>query len=1510
MTDFIEDYVNELLHCEEATKNKLVDLEAGDASKTLYLSCENRDYTCAEITRIISERTGLIGNTVLKGSAKLRNNEQIIGHGLNVFNWISADGSHDTEKLHAIIDAVYKDLSTKGNNPLFLSVGTVNWDIPVAQDTIKTVKTPLLIYPIRLIRTGDTSPVSIEFVADDAYFNPCLDFMMRQILGEKVADEFPHPSGDIDEPVSPTDAAVVNGGYFYDVAEYVKKCRNFNANFEFDKNAVAISQYNHEDICMYYDIKRNREKIVASPLVNRMFNKNTGTPAAAKAVKEPTFILETDNVQEGIIRRVVNGDSLIIKGPPGTGKTLTIANMIASLIADGKKVLLMSAKKSALGEVYAKLPDELRKFTLLLSYETESQAAKVNPSEIKKKMRSLVESKKKYQYDVKNDDMMTNGIRDKSSAITALSGYVTDTFGNKVLLESSYYDAMNVYCKNPDITDVAFAPESKIITLKREQYLALMSLVQEAEGYYNVITANDAHSAAANPWFGVRQDTDTDAAFVDYMKISPVAADLYSEIIKAAGAVDVSRVRLGTFATIASKLVEDAVIIKLAADKKTADYRDELNEKALDYMKANAQPSLKVKKEISEEKATEFHIRLASVNADSNLTSDDVRMISASADVFKRADGTDLSDEDYANIVRFADEIKKIEEEKKALLADVYRILPHDMTAEQKECCLQAYKEFAKFENNSADKPGTFDFGAKKYFKSVKEISYIEDSTFRDIVNAVCKLRKACDKDEEKNKIMNRLTAVFMRKEERERLETVVTIALKAGLAGRSVPEYVDQANKMSQILEEIENELGIEGSYNIGQLVNTFAVIDKERILRAVTDKVFKAAGFNTDTKKYEISALARAVFAACDISAAKVGDIDEIAAVVKNVEELGDGFVKKVKNWQDNIKDFAAKHFRSLYSADPTGVTSGELNVFVQEAPNRASISAILGFSSKIAESENTLSLKEFFEPFVTGKESRNGKTFAEIFEHRFYAMLIGIKKKLMGDRRNNVGGNVSANLKKLEEAEKKIRKANIARIEQSAMARINPAEDRYAFLAHERVTSTLRKLFKEHGDAILSLERGIILSPSTISLLFRPQIYESFDTVIIDEASQLKPVEIIPALFRARQCVIVGDEWQMPPITHFKPTMEKRVIREDGSEEILLEPDKSALSLALENEAFAAEELKCHYRSKTESLIAFSRENFYDYMRTFPAPLPKADGLGFTDIFIDGATCSGGKNEKEAKEVVNQLKLHFDKYYDEETGKLSRSVGVVAFGQSQIDCIQKMVAKDNELNSKIITALSNFDDVPEKLIFFKTIETVQGQEIAHLILSITYGRSEKGEVRQHFGQLNRDKLGRCIFNVSVTRAQYEITVIHSIRASEIDNEHIDYIKKYLEISARFAKDGKDQFVSAEPEDGFIESVGEYLISCGIAPERIVYDYGVTKGSVKIPVAVLSEDLTEAKVGIWCEKELTKGTNYLDYNMRYYGNLEARGWKLTRVYAHDWIDNAQAERKRLRTFVESNLI
>jgi hypothetical protein len=67
------------------------------------------------------------------------------------------------------------------------------------------------------------------------------------------------------------------------------------------------------------------------------------------------LVLDADSSQNYAMNAVLAGQSLIIKGPPGTGKSQTIANLIASLIARGKKVLFVAEKRAAIDAVTKRL---------------------------------------------------------------------------------------------------------------------------------------------------------------------------------------------------------------------------------------------------------------------------------------------------------------------------------------------------------------------------------------------------------------------------------------------------------------------------------------------------------------------------------------------------------------------------------------------------------------------------------------------------------------------------------------------------------------------------------------------------------------------------------------------------------------------------------------------------------------------------------------------------------------------------------------------------------------------------------------------------------------------------------------------------------------------------------------------------------------------------------------------------------------------------------------------------
>lgn len=191
MKQNIDTFINDLLHIDNVNANKLLDLAAGK-DKAYYLYADDRDYNSREILKIIGARIGKLGNTVLRGSALAA--EQMIGRG-NALDWSDKDGDREPKALDNFIKDINKELELKGNNPLFLGIGAVTWRLAVsasaANPQVKEVETPLLIFPIRLIRSVTTRPINIEFIDDEIYVNPCFIAKLRQVYGEEVAKSFP-----------------------------------------------------------------------------------------------------------------------------------------------------------------------------------------------------------------------------------------------------------------------------------------------------------------------------------------------------------------------------------------------------------------------------------------------------------------------------------------------------------------------------------------------------------------------------------------------------------------------------------------------------------------------------------------------------------------------------------------------------------------------------------------------------------------------------------------------------------------------------------------------------------------------------------------------------------------------------------------------------------------------------------------------------------------------------------------------------------------------------------------------------------------------------------------------------------------------------------------------------------------------------------------------------------------------------------------------------------------------
>jgi len=74
-----------------------------------------------------------------------------------------------------------------------------------------------------------------------------------------------------------------------------------------------------------------------------------------RPVETELLVLDADASQSFVVNAALAGRNLVVEGPPGTGKSQTIGNVIAGLVAEGKRVLFVAQKRAAITAVLDRL---------------------------------------------------------------------------------------------------------------------------------------------------------------------------------------------------------------------------------------------------------------------------------------------------------------------------------------------------------------------------------------------------------------------------------------------------------------------------------------------------------------------------------------------------------------------------------------------------------------------------------------------------------------------------------------------------------------------------------------------------------------------------------------------------------------------------------------------------------------------------------------------------------------------------------------------------------------------------------------------------------------------------------------------------------------------------------------------------------------------------------------------------------------------------------------------------
>jgi len=451
-------------------------------------------------------------------------------------------------------------------------------------------------------------------------------------------------------------------------------------------------------------------------------------------------------------------------------------------------------------------------------------------------------------------------------------------------------------------------------------------------------------------------------------------------------------------------------------------------------------------------------------------------------------------------------------------------------------------------------------------------------------------------------------------------------------------------------------------------------------------------------------------------------------------------------------------------------------------------------------------------------------------------------------------------------------------------------------------QRPSQSIRDMIGKMPETFSKLAPCMLMSPLSIAQYLPPN-QALFDVVIFDEASQITTWDAVGAIGRGRQTIIVGDPKQLPPTNFFGSNDDDEDVadHERDMESILDEAKASGIPVR---------DLRWHYRSRSESLIAFSNNHYYqNRLVTFPSP--QVDDRAVRLRKVPNGIYDRGKsrtNRIEAQAVADEAVARMRGWLDLPE-KSRPTLGIITFNAQQQSLILDLldVARRDEPALEWF-----FADERVEATIVKNLENVQGDERDVILFSITFWKDAAGKLTMDFGALNRDG-GERRLNVAVTRARQELIVFSGFTADQIDPTRtkalaVHHLKTFLDYAERGAVALPAQTAGSVGgfESPFEEAVAAQLEQRGW---QIVPQVGIS--GFRIDLGVRHPDLPGAFLaGVECDgASYHSAATARDRDKVREQVLTGLGWNMLRVWSTDWWYDAAGCADRLHMALEALL-
>ncbi|MCB9739867.1 MAG: DUF4011 domain-containing protein, partial [Deltaproteobacteria bacterium] len=1235
------------------------------------------------------------------------------GHALDALQRREVLVGLGTSELERRLVEIYRqargNMQEGGANTLFLAFGFLLWK---REKDERTYKAPLVLIPVTLERKSVRSGFTLMLHEDEPRFNPTLLEMLRQDFGLVL----PY----LDQEMPKDDHGLDIDGIWREVARAIKDIPGWEVLQE-----VALATFSFAKFLMWKDLVDRTDDLKNSPVVRHLLETPRDPYGESSDFVDPrrldrdhapeqTFCpLPADSSQLSAVLAAARGKDFVLIGPPGTGKSQTIANLIAQCLAEQKTVLFVSEKTAALDVVYRRLREVgLGEFCL------ELHSNKARKLDVLDQFRQAWEAR---------GEVDEAEWRREAAALQKLRGELNDYVEH---LHQKHRNGLSVF---DAIARLAAADGEQQVRLSwpvpdvhdADNYRGLCGLADRLAinaGALGDLVHSPLALVATTEWSPSWQD-----ALVEAAGHAPSVVEALESAYEALCATT------GVPAVVLTKRSLDGLarLAECLPDAAGSDWRFVLRPDAR-LVCSQLRDGMKL---VAEHR--ELHDNLpqswpVALRKDLEATIELVALHAEASGQLSTA----------------------YEEEFRAL----------DLRALKAEWdAAQATWFLPKF------------FGTRRVTKQLR--AFVPEGSQPDIGSDLETLLGMVDLEIKLDALAPSIATQGF--ERGDTAEIAAALRFQRSLdAARSLQAWADEGLDLVE-----EGRCGAE-------MQATLQVIRRMRKLRQDLDALRPLAGRTDDTwadLQTDLERVAAAIQYHSDVTSAlarAAATTEELQGMHRALDlVLGDGnsllepggaVATACRRFCDAGTAYTEARERVRACC---GQSAAEFEAVVHEEPSRLArrCREIVPLEAKLrgwcawrkAKVQATsVGLGALVAGVETGAVAVG--TVLRTFERSYAAWWL----RAVVDRDPVLRGFVAAEHENRIETFKKVddrfneltRRMVRARLysELPTQAGVSRSSG-WGLLKREiqkkRAHLALRVLIEGISDALPKLTPCLLMSPLSIAQ-YLPTGQPKFDLVVFDEASQIPVWDAVGAIARGQRVVMVGDPKQLPPTNFFERA------EEDADEDITIESDMESILDECIAANLVTRTLDWHYRSRHESLIAFSNHRYYEgRLVTFPAPVTDDRAVRFHYV-ADGIYEKGGGriNKPEAKALVADIVARLRDPCFVESG---RTIGVVTFNSQQQKLIEDLLDEERRADPSIE---QHFSEDRLEPVFVKNLENVQGDERDVMYFSITFGPDITGAISMNFGAMNRPG-GHRRLNVAVTRSRCELLVYSSFTSEKID-------------------------------------------------------------------------------------------------------------------------------------------